>query len=228
MPAFCHCCVRLGGEHDDVAAVHVVQVVAQLVDEHAVADLERRHHRRRRDVERLEQERLDESAMPMAATTSTTHSMTVRLRPFLARRARRVPSTTVAESSTAVVAGASPAPFVAVGAWVTGGRRRWCSARRSPVGLHSPILADGGVSNRRGSVRLIAGQQPRRGTRRDRACVRGRDHPRARPEREEQPLEPGRLAHREHHVDRAVLPAASPSRAGSSRPPSRPRARGAA
>ena len=31
--------VRLGREHDDVAAVHVVQVVAQLVDEHAVADL---------------------------------------------------------------------------------------------------------------------------------------------------------------------------------------------
>ena len=52
--------VRLGLEHDDVAAVDVVEVVAQLVDEHAVADLERRHHRLRRDVERLEQERLDD------------------------------------------------------------------------------------------------------------------------------------------------------------------------
>ena len=32
-------------EHDDVAAVHVVQVVAQLVDEHTVTHLEGRHHR---------------------------------------------------------------------------------------------------------------------------------------------------------------------------------------
>ena len=52
--------VRLGLEHDDVAPVDVVEVVAQLVDEDAVADLERRHHRLRRDVERLEQERLDD------------------------------------------------------------------------------------------------------------------------------------------------------------------------
>ena len=52
--------VGLGREHDDVAPVQVVQVVAQLVDEDAVADLERRHHRLRRDVERLEQERLDD------------------------------------------------------------------------------------------------------------------------------------------------------------------------
>ena len=47
-------------EHDDVAAVHRVQLVRELVDEHAVVDLERRHHRLGRDVERLEQERLDQ------------------------------------------------------------------------------------------------------------------------------------------------------------------------
>ncbi len=47
-------------EHDDVAAVHVVQLVRELVDEDAVVDLERRHHRLGRDVERLEQERLDQ------------------------------------------------------------------------------------------------------------------------------------------------------------------------
>ena len=50
----------VGLEDDDVAAVDVVEVVAELVDEHAVADLERRHHRLGRDVERLEEERLDD------------------------------------------------------------------------------------------------------------------------------------------------------------------------
>ena len=53
--------VGSASEHHDVAAVHVVQLVAQLVDEDAVADLERGHHRPRRDVERLEQERLDDT-----------------------------------------------------------------------------------------------------------------------------------------------------------------------
>ena len=47
-------------EHDDVAAVHRVQLVRELVDEHAVVRLQRRDHRLRRDVERLEQERLDQ------------------------------------------------------------------------------------------------------------------------------------------------------------------------
>src|SRR5215204_1171969 len=37
-------------EDDDVAAARVVQLVAELVDEHTVADLERRDHRLRRDV----------------------------------------------------------------------------------------------------------------------------------------------------------------------------------
>src|SRR3546814_15343739 len=46
-------------EDDDVAAVDVVEVVAQLVDEHAVADVEGGLHRLGRDVERLDQERLD-------------------------------------------------------------------------------------------------------------------------------------------------------------------------
>ncbi len=47
-------------EHHDVAAVHRVELVRQLVDEHAVVDLQRRDHRLGRDEERLEQERLDE------------------------------------------------------------------------------------------------------------------------------------------------------------------------
>ena len=37
--------VRFGFEDHDVAAVDVVEVVAQLVDEHAVADFERGDHR---------------------------------------------------------------------------------------------------------------------------------------------------------------------------------------
>src|SRR5262249_19954960 len=54
--------LRLGWrlEHDDVAAMDGVQVVAELVDEHAVTDLERGDHRLRRDVEGLEEERLDD------------------------------------------------------------------------------------------------------------------------------------------------------------------------
>ena len=45
-------------EHHDVAPVDVVEVVAELVDEHPVALLERGLHRGRRDVERLEEEGL--------------------------------------------------------------------------------------------------------------------------------------------------------------------------
>ena len=41
-------------------AVDVVHLVAELVDEHAVADAQRGLHRPRRDVERLQQERLDD------------------------------------------------------------------------------------------------------------------------------------------------------------------------
>ena len=41
-------------EHDDVTPVDAVEVVAQLVDHDPVPDLERRDHRRRRDVERLD------------------------------------------------------------------------------------------------------------------------------------------------------------------------------
>jgi hypothetical protein len=47
-------------EDDDVAPVHVVQPIAHLVDEHAIADIEGRLHRLGRDVERLKEERLDE------------------------------------------------------------------------------------------------------------------------------------------------------------------------
>lgn len=47
-------------EHDDVARVHVVEAVAELVDEHPVADVEGRDHRRGRDEERLEEEGLDD------------------------------------------------------------------------------------------------------------------------------------------------------------------------
>ena len=49
-----------GVEDDDVASVHVVEVVAELVDQDPVADHQRRLHRPGRDVERLEQERLDQ------------------------------------------------------------------------------------------------------------------------------------------------------------------------
>ena len=52
--------VRAGLEHHDVAAVHVVQVVAHLVDEDAVTHLEGGDHRPRGDVEGLEEEGLDE------------------------------------------------------------------------------------------------------------------------------------------------------------------------
>ena len=47
-------------EHDDVASVDVVNLVRELVDQHAVTDAQRRFHRSRRDVEGLQQERLDE------------------------------------------------------------------------------------------------------------------------------------------------------------------------
>ena len=47
-------------EHDDVASLDVADSVAELVDEHAVVDVERVGHRFRRDVERLEEEGLDE------------------------------------------------------------------------------------------------------------------------------------------------------------------------
>ena len=47
-------------EDDDVAAVDLVRLVGELVDEHAVVDEQRVLHRPRRDVERLDEERLDE------------------------------------------------------------------------------------------------------------------------------------------------------------------------
>ncbi len=47
-------------EHDDVTAVDVVEPVAQLVDEHAVVDLQGRNHRGRGDVEGLKEESLDD------------------------------------------------------------------------------------------------------------------------------------------------------------------------
>jgi hypothetical protein len=47
-------------EHHHVAPVHVVQLVAELVDEDPVALLQRRHHRLRRDVEGGEEEGADD------------------------------------------------------------------------------------------------------------------------------------------------------------------------
>ena len=47
-------------EDDDVAAVDVVELVRQLVDQHPITDVEGVHHRRRRDLVGLEQERPDE------------------------------------------------------------------------------------------------------------------------------------------------------------------------
>ena len=70
-------------EHDDVAAVHLVQVVRELVDDDAVVRLERRDHRVGRDVERLEQERLHEQRDDERAAMSTTHSIAVFVDDFL-------------------------------------------------------------------------------------------------------------------------------------------------
>ena len=50
----------LAVEHDDLAAADVAEVVDELVDEHPVADREGLLHRARRDVERLDEERLDD------------------------------------------------------------------------------------------------------------------------------------------------------------------------
>ena len=47
-------------EHDDVAAVDLVRLVGQLVDQHPVVDQQGVLHRPGRDVERLHEERLDE------------------------------------------------------------------------------------------------------------------------------------------------------------------------
>ena len=47
-------------EHDHVATAEVADVVGELVDEDPVPDLERRVHGLGRDVEGLDQERLDE------------------------------------------------------------------------------------------------------------------------------------------------------------------------
>ena len=55
-------------EDDDVAAVDVVELVGQLVDQDAVPHLQRRDHGRRRDPERLDQERLDDEGDDDAPT----------------------------------------------------------------------------------------------------------------------------------------------------------------
>ena len=47
-------------EHDDVAAARRMEPIRELVHQHAVADLERRHHGLGRDVEGLDQEGFDE------------------------------------------------------------------------------------------------------------------------------------------------------------------------
>ena len=52
--------LRRALEHHDIAAMHGVHVVAELVDEDAVAHLQRRRHRLRGDVERLEDGGLDD------------------------------------------------------------------------------------------------------------------------------------------------------------------------
>ena len=70
-------------EHDEVAPVHVVELVAQLVDEDPVVDLERGHHRLGRDVERLDEEGLDRAARrARRRRRRATHSMTVRPMPW--------------------------------------------------------------------------------------------------------------------------------------------------
>ena len=51
-------------EDDDVADVRVGEAGADAVDQHPLADLERRHHRLRRDPVRLDEERLDAEREP--------------------------------------------------------------------------------------------------------------------------------------------------------------------
>src|SRR4051812_40797351 len=53
-----------GLEDDDVAAARVTEVRPEAVHENALADLERRHHRRARDAERLDEELLDAEREP--------------------------------------------------------------------------------------------------------------------------------------------------------------------
>ena len=51
-------------EDHDVAAVRVAEAEAHPVHEHALADLERRHHRLAGDAERLDEEGLDPEREP--------------------------------------------------------------------------------------------------------------------------------------------------------------------
>jgi hypothetical protein len=51
-------------EHDDVAYVGIAEARSDAVYEHALADLESRHHRLRRDPVRLDEERLDAEREP--------------------------------------------------------------------------------------------------------------------------------------------------------------------
>ena len=179
MPARCHCGFGLGLEHDDVAAVQVVEVVAQLVDEDPVTDLEGRLHRRRRDVERLEQEGLDDDrdddrdddqdrpldegalgvALRLARGCTAGRGSGSPRRPARTRRARPI------RCRKAV-------------AWLLPRcRRRWgLRRRRSPRMLHCPILADRPRANGRGDPGILrnpgigagAGRRRRRRDRRAR------------------------------------------------------------
>jgi hypothetical protein len=46
-------------EDHDVADLRLAEALADAVDQHALADRQRRHHRLARDLVRLDQERLD-------------------------------------------------------------------------------------------------------------------------------------------------------------------------
>ena len=182
-------------EHDDVAAVHVVEVVAELVDQHPVALLQGGLHRGRRDVEGLEQERLHDQRHDQGADDhrhpldGRTGAGPVRRRLGLAASLgeRRLASARRRRRRLA--------------ASLVGSVRSLGSAGSLGVG-HGPVNGSG-----RGCGRWRAARRP--------ASDGGRvDHRRLRPEADEQPLEPRLGGHGQAHAQRAVRLASSTASTG--------------
>ena len=197
----------------------------ELVDEHPVADLERRDHRLGRDVERLEQEGLDQERDDQRrrrsgpATRRRPGTSTCRLvRPLPAFRT--APSSPVSGSASAVGAAPLPDPPTLESSSVTGSTPVAAGAADATTSVGIGIgLRAGRVgstvdghgraprrpsSRRRWTSHSVAGQDPRgRGPRRLGGVV-GPDHGRQRAELQQEALEQGRLADREHDLVAAV------------------------
>ena len=190
-------------EHDDVTAVHIVDLVAQLVDEDTIADVQRRFHRRRRDVERLEQERLDQERdeerrcdehdpfddhTPSAVRRSRVarRGFPIALRRRLGgdgsgwehgRRVGASPPWMVASdpSGPVMVTRPAPRPPILARRWWTS----WVGSRGLPVALEDPARRPGEL----------------------RACLWRGEHRRPLPEREEQAVEERRSADRQDDLE---------------------------